>query len=294
MITTPAGFYSTSVGAITVTALHDGFVSRDRPEGFVADIAPEKVERAFVAAGLGAGRLTLSFTAFAVESAGKLALIDAGFGENGPPTAGRIGANLKAAGHDCDAVDLVLLSHFHGDHIAGLITKDGALVYGNAEVLVPQGEWDFWMGDARMEAAPEAAKGNFELCRKVFGALGDRVRCFAPGDEVLDGVHAVSMPGHSPGMSGFDIRSQGERLLFVADVTNTPTVFAPHPEWITAFDMDGAATVATRRQVFDSAAAEATRLAFYHGPFPALGRVASTSDGYVYLPEPWGADLDAG
>ena len=45
--------------------------------------------------------------------------------------------NLAAAGIDRSAVDVVIISHYHGDHINGLLMDDNSLTYPNAEILVP-------------------------------------------------------------------------------------------------------------------------------------------------------------
>ena len=61
---------------------------------------------------------------------------------------------MAAAGFDPKAVDMVVISHFHGDHVNGLLTADGTPAFPNAEVLVPAAEWKFWMDDGEMSRAP--------------------------------------------------------------------------------------------------------------------------------------------
>jgi hypothetical protein len=75
--------------------------------------------------------------------------------------------------------------------------------------------------------------------------------------------------------------------LFVADITNNPLIFARHPEWQLSFDMDGEAAVQTRKKILDQAAADKTRLSFYHAPFPATGYVVKSGGGYEFLPALW-------
>jgi glyoxylase-like metal-dependent hydrolase (beta-lactamase superfamily II) len=279
------------VGAFTVTALHDGVFVRDRPAGFIKDVDDAEVDRVFMQAGYGSGKLVLSFTAFAVEAADRLILIDAGFGENGPPSTGRLTVNLAAAGYASEQVESLLISHFHGDHISGLVTKDGSAVYPNAKVHVPRPEWDFWMDDGRMADAPDGLRPNFELCRKVFGALDGQICQFDWDDEILEGITALGVAGHTPGMAAFDIRSDGERLLYVADVSNNPAIFARQPAWRAAFDMDGDAAVSTRKRVFDAVSVDNTRVAYFHAPFPGLGHIVRQGESYVYVPQLWGAGI---
>jgi len=283
----PAGHYCFKLGDWQVMALHEGVTSRERPENFVRNASEDEVESAFVRIGLPAGQLSLTFTTLAIDTGRNLILIDTGFGENGEATTGRSMANLAAAGYDASQVSAVLISHFHGDHITGLLRKDGTPAFPNADVHVPGPEWDFWMDDARMAAAPAAQQRTFILARKVFGALGARVKTFQWDEEVLDGIRSVRADGHTPGQSAFDIRSGGERMMAVADITNNPLIFARFPHWQAQFDMDGDRAVQTRRRILGEAAREKTLLYFYHAPFPALAYVAEREDGYEYFPALW-------
>lgn len=281
------GYYKTRVGAFTVTALHDGTITRDRPEGFIPNANADDVERVFRQSGFGVGQMVLSFTAFLVETPDALVLIDTGFGSGGAETTGRLGVNLKAAGYQPEDVDIVLISHFHGDHISGLLTAEGGAAYSGARVMVPRVEYQYWLSDDQMAAAPEARKGGFETCRKVFGALDGKVSVFDWGDEPVPGLTATELSGHTPGMTGFVIASENDQLYFVADVCNNPTIFARRHDWRVGFDMDGARAVETRQRVFSEVADRNTRLAFYHAPFPAIGRIVRDGGVYQYLPEVW-------
>lgn len=91
-------YYRTRVGDLTVIALHEGTASRPLPAGFIRNATDAETARACREAGMPAGQLVLTFTVFAIDRGGELVLIDAGFGDGGPPTAGRMGANTAAAG----------------------------------------------------------------------------------------------------------------------------------------------------------------------------------------------------
>src|SRR5262249_62108909 len=68
--------------------------------------------------------------------------------------AGQFHTNLAAAGTDRNAVDIVIISPFHADHVNGLLTADSKLAFPNAEILVPAPEWPFWWDDGNMSKAP--------------------------------------------------------------------------------------------------------------------------------------------
>ena len=118
-----------------------------------------EVQKALVDALMPADKLSTPFTTLLVNTGAKLVLVDTGTGGQIAPTAGTLGANLAAAGIDPKAIDIILISHFHPDHINGIKTKDNELVFPNAEINVPAAEWAFWMDDARMSTAPAAARG---------------------------------------------------------------------------------------------------------------------------------------
>lgn len=281
------GFFRYALGEFNAIALNEGVLTRDRPSTFIRNADDAAVGAAFAEAGMPADKLTLIFNPLAIETPNGVVLIDTGFGDSGPPTAGQLLPNLKAAGIAPEDVTTVIISHFHGDHILGLKRKDGSKIYPNATLMVPQAECDFWLDDAKMKAAPEGAQVNFEAARKTMGDLD--MQRFAWGDEILPGFKSVQADGHTPGMSAIEIESAGERLMFVADITNNPLLFVRHPEWQAMFDIDPERTIATRRRLLDRAAAEHLRLHFYHAPFPATAYVVKNGDAYEYLPALWSA-----
>ena len=90
-------------------------------------------------------------------------------------------------------------------------------------------------------------------------------------------------------MSAIEIASGDAAMMFVADITNNPLIFARHPEWQAMFDMDPDKATATRRRLLDRAAADKLRLSFFHAPFPATGYVIRNERGYDYVPALWTA-----
>jgi len=281
------GFYRFKVGSIEVIALHEGVLSFDRPPGLVRNASDEDVGEAYAVAGMPREKMTITFNALLVGAAKGWTLIDTGFGASAPPSAGFLSANMQAAGVRAEDIDAVIISHFHVDHISGLRRADGGYTYPNAEICVPDKEWAFWMDDARMNGAPEALKDNFALCRKIFDPAAKQLRRYQWGEEILPGLTAIDVHGHTPGMSGVRIASGAASALFVADITNNPLIFARHPEWQLSFDMDGEAAVQTRKKILDQAVADKTRLSFFHAPFPATGYVVKSGAGYDFLPALW-------
>jgi glyoxylase-like metal-dependent hydrolase (beta-lactamase superfamily II) len=279
-------FFRYRVGALQVTAVHDGMAYRSL-DGFVPNAPPGAVQQALADAFLTTDRFPITFTTLVINTGRKLVLIDTGNGDLGAPTAGTWMANFRAAGFTPDQVDTVVVSHFHADHVNGFRLKDGTAVFPNAEIMVPEAEWAFWTSASEAARAPAGLKPNFDNVARVFGPVKDHVTPYAWDKEILPGITAIKAEGHTPGHTCFAIVSDNARLLVMSDITNQPLIFARHPEWSAVFDQDAAAARATRRRMLDLAAAERMQVSFYHASFPATGHIEREGDGYRLAPVLW-------
>ncbi len=231
--------------------------------------------------------LPISFTALLVNTGAKLVLIDTGTAGQTTDSAGALLDNLKAAGIAPAAIDTIVISHFHPDHIDGLKTKTGEKVFVNAEILVPEPEWAFWMDDGNQSRATGTQFRYFRNARRIFGDLASEVRRFRPGTEVAPGIVSIPAFGHTPGHCAFAIHSGGKSMLAMSDTVRNPYLFARHPRWQPIFDMDGPQAVAARLAMLDRAAADRMLVEAYHFPFPACGYIARSGDGYELVPAEW-------
>jgi glyoxylase-like metal-dependent hydrolase (beta-lactamase superfamily II) len=284
------GIYRYKIGDIEVTAVNDGAGTRKLDNTFVKNAELAEVQKALDNVFLPTETLTIPYTATVINTGNRLVLIDTGTG-GANPTAGQLMQNFEAAGLDPKAIDTVIISHFHGDHIGGLRAPDGALAFPNAEIMVPEAEWDFWMDEGEMSRAPEAMKGAFQNVRKAFGSDTRDLQRFKADAELVPGITALPAYGHTPGHTIFRVASGSEQFMVLSDVTNHPALFVRHPMWQVAFDMDGAMAADTRRKVLDMAAQERALVAGYHFPFPAVGHIAKEGEGYELVPAAWRTEL---
>lgn len=284
--TLPAtGVKRMKLGAMEVIALNDGALRRPLGEEFVRNVPLEQVKSLLASQNLPTDYVDIPFTPFLVVTPAGSFLLDTGFADNGPPTTGKLAAQLAAAGFKPEDVDHVVISHYHGDHINGLRKKDGSLAFPKAKVHVPAPEHAFWFDDAKMNAAPPAAKGAFENARKVIGSLpADILVKYEPGQELAPGIRAEAAFGHTPGMSMVSVQSEGQKFMYVADLTNVPSLFARSPDWAVQFDMDAELARQTRRRVFDMLVKDKVTAGGYHFPFPALGTIETAGSGYQFKP----------
>jgi glyoxylase-like metal-dependent hydrolase (beta-lactamase superfamily II) len=279
--------YRFKLGDYQLTALYDGVWYLPIDEKFVKNANGDEVNRALAAAFLPPNILPISFTALMVNTGAKLVLIDTGTAGQIADTAGSMLENLKAAGVLPDAIDTILISHFHPDHIDGIKSKDGDRIFPNAEIFVPEPEWGFWMDDANMGQAEGAVKRYFLNARRIFKDIAKDVKRFKPGDELVPGIVSVPAFGHTPGHTAFAIHSGNQSMLAMSDTVRNPYLFARHPDWQPTFDMDGPQAVAARRQMLDRVAADRMLVQAYHFPFPACGHMIKTATGYELVPVEW-------
>ena len=281
-------FYRCKVGEFEVTVVNDGARAIPLPAQFVRNVGNEQVLAAAEAAYMPKGSIVGPFNPIVVNTGAKLVLIDTGYGPGLGPTVGLLPSTLAAAGFDPNAIDVVLISHMHGDHILGLKTPDGALAFPNAEIKVPAIDWAFWMNDDNMSRAPEGfTKTSFGFNRKIFSNLADKVTRYEWGRDVAPGITAVETSGHTPGHTSFVIASGPSQLFFQADVTNVPDLFLRNPDWQVMFDHEPEKAVATRRRIYDIASADKLLISGYHFPFPGLGYIEKAGSGYRLIPASW-------
>lgn len=272
-----------SVGATEVLVVPDGFRTTPLADGFVLNASRDEVNAALVEYGMPPDQVTIVFNPVLLRIGPKRILIDAGNGEGRNADAGRLESNLRGAGIDPSSIDAVVISHFHRDHIDGLLRQDGTPRFSNAAILVPAPEWAFWMDDGEMERASGARMQElFENSRRVFKDL--RPQQYAWGDELFPGLVAVATPGHSTGHTSFMLTSNGKQVFLQCDVTNHPALFVRHPGWHASFDQDPIQAEATRRRIYEMLVSERIPVQGFHHPMPGLSVAERYHDGYRLKP----------
>jgi len=279
------GFHRYKVGDIEITALYDGVWEKGHDPGFIKDVTVDQTKAALAAAGLPSEVVPIPFTPSAVKTGGKIVLIDTGTGsgQTGGPKAGTMMKHLAAAGIAAGAVNVIIISHFHADHIFGLMTKapENKPVFPNAEIYVPAVEYKFWM-DPAIERLPEGRRPLARRVQEIFPLLKAKVHQFEGDKELVPGVRPIFAPGHTPGHTAFHVSSGKDQLIMLVDTTNIPALFVRNPGWHAVFDQDAATAEATRRKLLERVVADKVTITGYHFPFPAVGTIVKDGSGYAF------------
>lgn len=283
------GFSKFRLGEFEVTTVLDGGRPSDGPhptfgENQEAVAVAELMEANF----LPSDKFVNGFAPVVIDTGSEKILFDTGLGEGGRANGlGQLRERMQAAGHQPDDIDIVVLTHFHGDHIGGLM-EGGAPAFANAHYVAGQAEYDFW-------TAPERAEGQTANAAKAVEAnvvpLAENMTFLADGDEVVSGISAVAAFGHTPGHLAFAVESGGRRLMLTADTSNHYVASLMRPDWHVRFDMDKDMAVETRKRIFDQIATDRIPFIGYHMPFPAVGFVEKIDLGYRYVPATYQFDL---
>ncbi len=261
---------SFSIGSLGVTTLLDASFMREGPkDAFASTATQEEFEQVSTKNFLPVDKAQFYFTPTLVDTGSELVLFDTGLGQGG------IAKALADAGVTPDAVDVVVLTHMHPDHIGGLMT-DGAPTFPNARYVTGRQEYDGWlaMGQNRVT----------DLMAKNVTPLAEKMTFVDDGATIAPGITSVATFGHTPGHMGYRLESDGAQLMLVADVVPHYVYSFSRPEWHFGFDVDKDAAATTRRKLLDMLAAEKIPMIGYHMPFPGTGYVETREDGFRFVP----------
>ncbi len=269
-----AGVHRYTLGKMEVISLQDGLFQL--PISLLTGIKPEEAK-----ALLGGKEVAPTpVNAFLVRMPHRLVLVDTGAGNGAGEAAGHLAERLKVAGVDPAKIDLVLITHFHMDHVGGLLKADGTRAFSNAVLRVSQTENDFWTGDPAK--VPERSRKQLPAIKAILAAYetAGTYKPFAPGESLGEGIRALPTYGHTPGHAGYAFASEGKELWCLGDLIHFGAVQFPRPSVALAFDWDSTLAIAARKDLFKKAAQAHAVLAGAHLAFPGLFQIEPKGEGY--------------
>lgn len=217
------------------------------------------------------GSFPNAMNAFLVQTPDKNILFDSGIGK-------KLFENLNSLGVSADDIDILCITHMHGDHIGGMLKEDKA-TFPNAEVYLSQPEHDYWMNQ------------NNPQPKKVIELYRNRLHLFEPGklgeqiQDLLPGITGIAAYGHTPGHTGFMVESKGEKIFIWGDLAHAMAVQMPFPHVAVTYDVDPEEAVDIRKKILEYVTLHKIPIAGMHIAYPAMGKIKeSTSGGYTFVP----------
>ncbi len=282
-----AGWYRFALGELQVTILSDGNLTV--PTTTIGSNQPREDVVAFLQDRHLDPATNYSHTNHVlIETGDASVLVDVGSGDKFQPTAGRLLANMEAAGIDPGDITHVALTHAHPDHVWGMMDDFGDEPrIPDAKYAIAAAEFDWWMGGDRINQVPEMMQAFVVGAQNALRPVAEKTAMVSDGTEIVPGVTMIATPGHTAGHMSVLAASGGNQLLIAGDAIAHAYASFEHPEWHFGFDTDKEQAVASRKRLLDMTAADQITLAGYHLPFPGIGHVIRRGDAYQYLPAPW-------
>ena len=264
------------IGEAEVSIITDG-ATNFTPDLF-PQTAPEDISALLKQAN--ASEIVTNFNAVLTRHGNRVTLADAGPRDLFGPSCGFLHEGLKELGVQPEDIDTLLATHLHPDHIAGMITAEGAAVFPKARLYVTEADRAFWSDQTRFEGALSGVADWARLAQAVLAAYGDRLESLKDGQEAMPGLTGMALPGHTPGHFGWRLDSAGESLIHVGDIVHAPDLQIADPDVAISFDIDIDTARQTRKRLLDQLASDKTLFTGGHFLQPAFNRVVRKGSGY--------------
>ncbi|MDR0988523.1 MAG: MBL fold metallo-hydrolase [Prevotellaceae bacterium] len=221
--------------------------------------------------------------AFAVKTPGSgILLFDTGFGRH-------LFEHLSQVGIAPEAIDTLVITHLHGDHIGGMLVG-GKRAFPRARLLLSEVEKNYWVDRQQQAAATKAVEAYAANTTLLMPQSLEELAALleTAGDvRMKDGLYWVAAPGHTPGHTVCLLQSEGSRLLIWGDLAHAMAVQMPYPEVSVRYDTDPAMAAATRKHILHLAAKHQIPVAGMHIAYPGIGTIEENgAGGYRFLPVP--------
>jgi glyoxylase-like metal-dependent hydrolase (beta-lactamase superfamily II) len=288
------GVYPFQVGSQEAWALHDGFLWGEPVQQYAIDVSDAEIAALFEPYFLNPHRIQLGMNPVLFRWGTELILTDAGIGSIVGDPIGRLDQRLSALGVKPQEISAVLLTHLHIDHVGGSLNRaNKKSLFPRARIFISEVEIEFWRAPSPdiselRDVPPELIDLTIHCAHDVLEILAKQIEPFAPDQELLPGIRSISLPGHTPGQSGYLFQSADSQLMVIGDAMHDPLLHVQHPEWTSMGDARRQQTVKTRRELLARLADQKLRFQAFHFPFPGIGYIGRDgTDRFEFVPERW-------
>lgn len=274
---------SIEMGGMRIDMLSDGHLVLPR-DFILGDLAEADVAPILAEAGVGADAFEPPCNITLLRHEDRVILFDVGSGTEFMPSAGYLPDALDALGLYPEDITHLVITHGHPDHIWGLLDDFGDVYLPEAQILMGQAEFDYWMDDNTVDSIGQARQAFAVGAKRRLDAVADRITFFGDDAEILPGVAARATVGHTPGHMAFELRDGSDSVMVVGDSLGNHHLAFARPDWLSGSDQDPQTAAATRVSLLDQLASAQMRIAGFHLP-GGLGRVERGGDGYRFIAE---------
>ena len=272
--------------------LHDCTVPPEPIRQYAMGSTDEEIRELTESNFVAGDQIQLSTNPLLIRRNDQFILVDTGMGKQTGGANGLLLHHLSQLGIKGEQITSILVTHLHFDHIGGAFSGKDPL-FPNAKVFISETEIGFWTQphpdtSELHDVPPELIELTFEIARNGVRTLERQTISFKPDEEIIPGVTALALPGHTPGHSGLLFQFGGDSFIAGGDFAHDPLLQLARPEWTIMGDTHRATTVRTRKSLLKRLAENRIRFHAYHFPFPCVGHVRTTDrQSYEFVPERW-------